>query len=173
MASINPGRRRLRRRFVAVAVAGIIGVGSVTALAYFLTHGFGSSSIAVTVGGAPAPVPISLSLAYTTRPALTPGGAPDTIEVDASNANAVPVEFSLTPVIKTDGTGIYDTTSSSYKDACKASWFTVALTTGGTDTLPAHATSTQVDELTVTLIDSGSDQSACEGLVPEVDISAS
>jgi hypothetical protein len=37
--------------------------------------------------------------------------------------------------VKTDGTGIYDTTSSSYVDACRASWFTATLTTGGTDTI--------------------------------------
>lgn len=169
-------KRRLKLtklRLGAFLAAVLVGSTAVAALAYFATRGTGSSAIIVTNGGTPAPVAITLSLGYQTHPALTPGGAGDTIAVSAANPNSVPVTFALTPVMRTDGTGIYDTTSSAFVDGCKVAWYTAVLTTGGTDSLAAHATSTQVDTLTVSLIESGGVQDACENLSPEVDISAS
>jgi hypothetical protein len=164
--------RRHRRRFIAIGVAGLIGIGSAGALAFFLSRGTGTASQHVTTGSAPI-LSVTILPQAVVGPALLPAGAPDTFLVRVNNSNAVAVELQLTPTVRKDaGGGIFDTTSATFVDACQASWFSATMVTGGVYTIPAGNTP-NLDSVTVSLTDTGTDQSACEALAPEIGVTAS
>jgi hypothetical protein len=176
MASINAPRRRLRRRVAIIVIAGIAGIGGVTAAAYFLTRGTATTTGNAVIGGTPAPIAFELLLSAPTGPALTPGGSAQTLNVFAQNTSSTPLATSITPSLRSDGTGIFDTTSGQFVDACKAVWFSLSTVNppGTQYSLPANMTSvSNIDGVLLKLNDSGTDQSACESLTPEVDVSAS
>jgi hypothetical protein len=160
------------RRHRVLSLLALFGILPVAVLAYFLSHGVGSTTQTVTTAGA-ASEPISLSVGALSGPALSPGGGADTFTVSATNRNADSVAFSLTATVKTDGTGIFDTTSGAYVDSCPASWYSATLQTGGTHILPAGS-GQLIDTVTVAMpTNNGTDQSACESLTPEIDVAAS
>jgi hypothetical protein len=176
MATTNAPRRRLRRRLAIIVIAGVTGIGGITAAAYFLTRGTGATTGSAVIGGTPAPIAFQLSLGAPTGPALTPGGGAQQLNVLAENTSSTPLVTTITASIKTDGTGIWDTTSGKYVDTCKASWFTLTTENpvGTQYNLPANMSSvSNIDAVLLKLNDSGTDQSACESLTPEVDVSAS
>jgi hypothetical protein len=80
------------------------------------------------------------------------------------------------PSIKHDAAGgAYDRVSSAYVDSCSAAWFTVSLADGAgfQYTLPANSGTVALDTATVTMVESGTDQTACAGLSVEIDAIAS
>ena len=85
----------------------------------------------------------------------------------------------MTAAMTTDGSGgVYDTTSSSFVDACKASWFSASI--GSLNkTLPiimssSQFTGTVTGTVTVTMpADALNNQAACGSLTPQVAVTAS
>ena len=66
----------------------------------------------------------------------------------------------------------FDTVSQTFIQDCRAAWFT-ATDTGVTTILPAGPSAANVDTVTVSMLDSGTNQSVCESISPEIDVSAS
>jgi len=175
MESTAP-KRRHRRRLAAILVAAAIGIGSVTALAYFLTRGTSSTSVTAPVGGTPPPIAFTLLTTNVAPGPITPGSGMVEYNINATNPTSTPLTFALTATVKTDGVGgVYDNVSSAFVDGCKASWFTTQIgePVGWQYSLPANATNIGIDHVIVKMTESGTDQSACENLSPEVDVAAS
>lgn len=165
-------KRRFRRRFVAIAVAGCVFIGAAGALAYFVSRGSGTTATNVTTGTA-ATLPVTVVLGPSTGSPLTPAGTAQTFTVQVHNANNVPVDYLLTAAVRSDGAGgVYDTTSGGFVDACLASWYGVTLSVTSPVTQPAN-TLLNEGSGSVTMSDNGADQSACESLTPEIDVTAS
>ena len=152
-----------------------MGVGSVTALAYFLTRGTATTSVTAPISGAPPPVAFTLSTSTAAPGPLTPGGAEVEYNIAGTNPSSTPIVFSMVATVKTDGTGIFDTLSHAYVDGCLASWFTAVIGEPGgfTYSLAGSASGVGLDHVTISMSNPNTDQSACEGLSPEVDIAAS
>lgn len=175
----HPRFRRFRRRTIAIVLAATALIGGGAAFAFFISQGTGSTSQTFAVGSAPT-IPVNVSAQTVSGSALQPGGAAQTAVVKAQNPSSssgnVSVTFSAT--IKQDGAGgIWDAVSSTYVDACPASWFSVSwLGTGTTVTTPVSippGTNMSVDTLSLKLTDSGTSQDACENLQPVVNVVAS
>ena len=170
-ASSWPFHARCVKYIVAVVGVSIAGLGATGALAYFLAHGTGTTTTTVTTGAA-ANVPLTFTAVGASGPVLTPGGASDSFRVNANNGNSAAATFGLAVTAKHDASGgVFNTASSSYVDGCQASWFVITLTTGGPYVVPANS-AVNVDTVTISLTETGTDQSACESLTPEIDIAA-
>jgi hypothetical protein len=166
-------RRRRRRRVAIIAITAAVGIGGITAAAYFLTRGTSTLSVPAPVAGTPPPVAFTLS-ATNPSGAMSPGDA-DSFDLNATNPTATPLIFQLAATVKKDvNGGVYDTVAHAFNDNCLATWFTTAYSSPGmTFTLAANATNVSLEQVVISMIDSGTDQSACESLAIEVDVSAS
>ena len=156
------------KKAVAVLVAGAIALGGAgAALAYFTSSGTGT-------GNATFGTSSNWSVASTapTGGALLPGTGTDTVAYTVTNSGSGYQELNgTTAALTTDvGGGVYDTTTSAFVDGCQASWFTVTNTTVSGDVAGGGDLASS---LTIALNDSGTDQDACQGLDPQVTISAS
>jgi hypothetical protein len=170
--------------FLAVAAIGATAVG---AFAYFLGTGTGTGS--VSVGSAPTEWAISVTAcpaacadgSTATGGALTPGVNSDELDVSVQYLGSGTVTLqSVTGAMTADaGGGVYDLNSHASADSCLASWFAV----GSAAPYTAEAGAPPVSGLShgntwhgyvvVTMPANASvDQSACEGLQPQVTFTA-
>lgn len=161
-------KRFRSKKAVAVLVAGAIVLGGAGAtLAYFTSTGSGTGN--ATVGTS---TDWSVSVAAGTGGPLYPGAGTETIGYTVTNPGTGQQELNATSAALTSDVagGVFDTNTSAYVDTCLASWFTVTNTTVSGDVAPAGSLSSS---LTVVLNDSGTDQDACQGIAPQVTVSAS
>jgi hypothetical protein len=163
-----------KRKIAAVAISSAVILGaSGAALAYFTTSGSGtgngkvgsSTAFAVTVAG------------YTGGP-IYPGSGSENATYTVTNPGpADQLLTSTSAALTTDvGGGVYDTTTAAFVDGCKASWFTVTNHQPTTPAEPAtlHASGTATGGSVDLSMPSNStdNQNACEGLTPQITVSA-
>ena len=166
-----PAGRGYRRKIGLAALAAVIAAGGVVAFAFFTAAGTGTGNGAV---GTSTAWHVSSS-AYTGGP-LYPGSGSENVPFTVTNQNPGNQALtSITSALTTDGSGgIYDVNTSSFNDACLASWFTVSNTTptfpddlAGTAPGPAGSYS---GTATLTMQDFPTSQNACQGVDPQVTI---
>jgi hypothetical protein len=167
----SPEGRNYRRKIAIAAVAAVIAAGGVVAFAFFTAAGSGTGNGAV---GTSTAWNVSSS-AYTGGP-LYPGTGSESVPFAVTNQG--PGNQALTSItsdLTTDGAGgIYDVNTSSFNDACLATWFTVTNTTptfpddlAGTAPGPAG---TYGGTATLTMQDLPTNQNACQGVDPQITI---
>lgn len=157
-----------RRWPAVVAVVGVL-AGAGMALAYFTSTGSGTGHAAV--GNAS---PYAVAVATATGGPLLPGSGSQTVTYVVTNTGSGAEDLNATAAaLTTDASGgVYDTTSGTFVDGCQASWFTVAITDPNLPVDLAPGGSYSAGSATITMQDSGTNQDACEGLTPQVTVSA-
>jgi hypothetical protein len=162
------------------AAAGLLASG-VGVFAYFIGQGTGSAQGNFSVG-APALGTWTIETPYLhTGGPLTPGGDYALYAFDVTNNTSQPMQLNaVTATVTADAAGgVFDTISGKNVDSCKASWFTATLDTDGVPlplVIPAGASLSGYPlnpYIEVALVDSGTNQSACENLAPQFTINAS
>lgn len=157
-----------RRKIAAVAVVAALAIAG-GAAAYFLSTGSGSTTATVGTAG-------TLSVSVTDGgTVLYPGGASDSYTATATNNSTgdLATGTSNTASLATDGSGdlLKPGGASSYT-GCKASWFTVVAPTNQASpvSIAANGGSHTFTGGSVTLTETGTDQSACENATPTVNV---
>jgi len=155
------GKFSITRKKIAVAsAAAVIGAGGVVAYAYFTGTGSGSGS------GAVGNATNTITVVGTESAALYPGGAGGTVSFTASNGSAFNQKLSnihLSAV--TAKVGSSDVTSSCpFSSTSSNSWSMPNVSVGSDGDLAPNASGASLSETgTLSMLDNGSDQSACEG----------
>jgi hypothetical protein len=160
---------KLRTKIAVGATLGaaVLAGGGALAFAYFTSTGSGTGN--GVVGSASN---WSVTAAAPTGGPLLPGSGTETITYTVKNVSNGHQELNgTTAAVTTDGTGILDTISGHYVDTCLASWFTVTNTSPAAADLANNGTAN--GSLTITMGDAAANQNACQGLSPQVTISAS
>jgi len=157
-------RRRMRRALLLAVAATMIAAAS--GLAFYVASGSGSKDTSFATKGAPATVPVNVvvngSPSGTISPPIGPGEAATfDVQINNSSANAAYVnKVGLNTALGDNGIG-------GLPVGCLRSWFTlpdvtINETIAGGDTWSAAATAT------LTFLDSGTNQNACQSIVPVV-----
>ncbi|MFZ0994763.1 MAG: hypothetical protein WAO09_02110 [Candidatus Dormiibacterota bacterium] len=163
--------RGYRRKFALAALAAVIAAGGMVAFAFFTAAGTGTGNGVVGTSTAW----LVSSSAHTGGP-LYPGSGSESIPFTVTNQSPGNQALtSITSALTTDGAGgVYDVNTSSFNDACLASWFTVTNTTptlpddlAGTAPGPAG---TYGGTATLTMQDFPMSQNACQGVDPQITI---
>jgi hypothetical protein len=148
---------------VALAVAG-------SAYAYFTSTGTGTDQTAA-VGSA-----TNFNVTFgTATGAMFPGSGTDTIPYTVTNAGSGSQQLhAISAVVAADVSGNI-TSSGTAVVGCLAVWFTATPPTITAVTLnPSPAAgSTSTGNVTVAMVDSGTNQNVCQGKTPDITISAS
>lgn len=170
-AHVRPRKPRLTRHkkiFLLALITPLL-IGS-SAMAYFALN---QATSHVNVA---APPNFMISIAPPTGTPLSPGNGTETVLFSVINQQpAAQTINTATYALTTDANGgIYDTNTSAFVDTCDASWFTVSGTLGDGITLPLTVPGNDpiyTGTITVTMPDNPTiDQSACEGLSPQVSV---
>jgi hypothetical protein len=161
---------KLRTKIAVGATLGaaVLGGGGMLAFAYFTSTGAGTGN--ATVGSASH---WTVAAAAPTGPALLPGFGTDTVTYTVTNPSSGHQGFNTTTAaLTTDANGgVYDTVNHQYVDGCLATWFTVVNTAPAAADVPGG--NSVSGSLTISLNNVNSAQDACQGLNPQVTISAS
>jgi hypothetical protein len=162
-------KRFRSKKAIAVLVAGAIALGGAgAALAYFTSSGSGTGN--ATVGTSTAFV---VATSAPTGGLLYPGTGDDNVAYTITNpAGSGTQNLSTTSAALTTDTngGVYDTKTSAFNDSCLASWFTV---TNNAPTYGEIADGASVSgSADIVLNDVNVDQDACQGVYPQVTITA-
>jgi hypothetical protein len=164
-------RKFAKRRGIAALT--VVVALALAAGAYAFFTGSGGSGVGnATVGQATA---LAVTLDQPTGDSLLPGAGSNVFAYHVKNAGSGSQQVTtITAALKTDAAGgVFDTKSNSDVDTCKAAWFTVVNAPG---TLPDVLAAGGVHEgsATVTMpANLTENQDACQGLTPEVIVSAS
>lgn len=157
-------RRRFRRAILLMSASAVIAASA--GLAFYVATGSGSKDTSFTTKGAPANVPVLVIVNGSTSGAITspvgPGeSATFDVQINNRSVNAAYVsKVGLDPALGDNGI-------SGLPVGCLRAWFTlpdvtVNETVAGGDTWSA----TQVG--TLTFLDSGTNQNACQSITPVV-----
>ena len=164
---------RRARRVILISTA-IVFLTAGAAFAYFTLTDSGTGYVTDD-----PPATFTITLTAPTGGQLAPGnGVIDSIGFTVTNATSTAQTVNNeTWALTTDSNGgVYDTLTSQYVDGCQASWFTVVGGDGGVALPHSLAAGASLDNggLTVTMpADAGTDQSACQGLDPQVTVTVS
>lgn len=151
--SMIKSRSRTKRIAAVCAAAVVVGGGGGAAFAYWTSSGSGTGT--ATTGTSTT---FTITSAAPTGDPLVPGGASQSVAFTVANPSAATLALSsvVVTVAKSDGT-VWDT-----EPGCSAADYTIgtpAIVYGPVDGLG------DVDgTVTVTLVDTGSDQDACQGV---------
>jgi hypothetical protein len=159
-----PGMRLPFDALIAAAII-IAASGAGLAYAYLTATGPGTNGA---LAGTSAPWGVTVGAASRT---LYPG-LDATVPYTVGNNGAGPQHLNGTTVqFKSDGVVIYDMKTNSYVDGCLSSWFRVGSSSipVGVDVRPGATLSGSVD---IAFDDLPTNQDACKGVVPEVDVRA-
>jgi hypothetical protein len=159
-------RLRSKKVIMALAAGGLtLGLAG-AALAYFTSTGSGTGNATVGTSGN-----WTVATSAPTGGLLYPGVGTDTVAYTVTNDGSGYQELNgTTAALTTDvAGGVFDTNTNAYNDSCEASWFTVTNTSVSGD---VAASADLSSSLTIQLNDSGTDQDACQGVDPQVTISA-
>jgi len=153
---------------VGVAVALTLGLAG-GAFAYFKSTATNTNAY-VTVGSAGW----SITSVSTSGGPLYPNAGTEDVYFNVNNTGGGAQLLSSVGVsLTTDSVGVYDANTAKFVDGCLASWFNVTEVAGAPGGTYGPGTVTPTYEFAITLPDSGTDQSACEGLYPQLTISVS
>lgn len=161
-----------KRRIIALCTLLFVLMAGI-ASAYFVLVSQGTGHVT----DAPVP-PFSVILAPPTGGPLSPGVNVDTVTFTIKNTtdSTQTLQSESWSLSTDDNGGVYDTITGVYVDGCQASWFTIDGGDGGV-TLPSSmpaGTSFTGGAVTVSMpINTAVDQSGCEGLSPQVEVTAS
>lgn len=164
----TPKTPRRKRKWLVLAVVAPLLIGG-AAFAYFnLDQATSHVNVATTPN-------FMISIAQPTGTALSPGSGTETVLFSVVNQVNTQTLNSATYALTSDTAGgIYDTVSNTYIDSCLASWFDVSGTLGAGITLPMTVQAGQAiytGSITVTMpADPTDNQTACEGLSPQVSV---
>lgn len=163
-----------RWKKITISSVGILALMASGAYAYFNLDASGNGYVT----DEPAS-PWVVTVATPTGGYLAPGnGAVDTDNVTIINGSSSPAALNaMTAALTMDPAGgVYDAITQKFVDGCLASWFTVTWGDGGVP-LPhtyAPGTGATLAAVQVTMpANSGTDQSPCMGLNPQVTVGAS
>jgi hypothetical protein len=153
-------------------VLGVIGVLAALAvagasLAYFTDEGSGTGN--ATVGSS---TKYLVTVDAATGGALYPGAGTDTLEYHVKNEGSGHQQLSsITAALTEESGNVYDTTAKAFASGCKASWFKVVNSPG---TLPDDLAggATHSGSATVELKNEAENQNACQGVTPQLTVSA-
>lgn len=154
-------------------VLGVLGVVAALAVAgasfaYFTDEGSGTGN--ATVGSS---TKYAVTVDAATGGALYPGAGTDTLKYHVNNKGSGHQQLSsIGAALTEDASGnVYDTTAKAFASGCKASWFKVVNSPG---TLPDDlaAGATHDGSATIELNDEEENQNACQGVTPQLTVSA-
>lgn len=153
-------------------VLGVLGVLAALAaagasVAYFTDEGSGTGN--ATVGSS---TKYGVTVDAATGGALYPGAGTDTLEYHVKNEGSGHQQLSsITATLTSESGNVYNTTTKAFASGCKASWFTVVNSPG---TLPNDLAggATHNGSATVALNDEAENQNACQGVTPQLTVSA-
>jgi hypothetical protein len=161
------------RRFTKKRVIGALSLIAVLALAggafaYFTSTGTGTGN--ATVGSSST---YTVTVGAPTGGTLYPGSGTDTVSIDVHNNSSGNQQVSnVAASLTANGSGdVYNANTSAYATGCKASWFTVTPSETG---LPAdlNGGGDYTTSATISMQDSNTNQNACQGVAPQVTVSA-
>ena len=166
-------RFTLKKKVAAIGIAAVMAVGGGSAFAYFTSGGSGTGSAQVGTGPGNA---FSFTSAGPATP-LTPGTTSQPFDVSVTNTSdqAAFVGF-VSMSIATYPGGDAATADGSDIPGCLASWFTVDpilnvdTTVGAGDTVTASGLG--IDEPTISMTESGTDQNPCQDASIGINFSA-
>jgi hypothetical protein len=145
--------------------------------AYFAATG--STTTFVSTGGAPSTWVVHVDQINPAQPGpITPGGSPEGLYVEVTNGAATTQTLNaVTATVNADANGgIFDVKSNASVDTCLASWFSVSVSLNGNAlpmAIPAGGAIGNDILVDISMPASGTNQSACENLEPQVTINAS
>jgi hypothetical protein len=158
--------RRIRRKrsIAALSVVAVLALAG-GAYAYFTSAGSGTGHALVG-----SPTAWTVTPAAATGGPLLPGFGTETINYTVTNASAGHQELNMTTaVIVSSGGNV--TSSGTAVPGCLAAWFTPVNTPPAAADLAGGGTAT--GSLTVTMTDAAVTQNACQGVSPDITITAS
>jgi hypothetical protein len=158
-----------KKRIVAtVGTAALVAAMATAAFAYFTSTGTGSGYATVGTQG------WSVSNVSTSGGPLFPNSGSENVNYSLTNTgDASQTPTSLVVTVNTDGGGgIYNLNTSTWNDSCLAGWFSVTNDLNGYVGVSIGAGATVSDYSTITLVDSGGNQNACQGVAPALTITA-
>jgi hypothetical protein len=162
------GLRFTRRKIAIASAVAVLGAGGVIGYAYFTSTGSGTGN--GTVGSASN---YAVTVDTASGSALFPGsGSQNTAYHVKNTSTGFQNLSSITAALTADGAGdVFNTTTSATAVGCKAAWFTV---TNHPGTLPDDLAggATHDGSADITMQDSGTNQDACQGVTPQITISA-
>jgi hypothetical protein len=159
---------RKKRVFVGATVATLALAGG--AFAYFTSSGTGTGY--ATVG---TPATWEVTVAAPTGGPLYPGAGIETVGYTVTNNSGGNQLLSTTTVALTQGGGgeVLNVSSGKYVPGCKASWFILSPSSPNLpDNLASKAAYTE-GSVTIELKNEPESQNACQGVAPQVTVSAS
>jgi hypothetical protein len=169
------------KKIIAVGAAAALTLGIAgTAFAYFTSTGSGTGTAYV---GSTAPWTVAVSLdAGSAGVYLYPGVGTENLDFTITNSSGGPQALTaVNAAVVTDGSGLAETGNpASYITGCYASWFNAsfsgALYLNGVTpyTYGQAVPSGQYvwGQVAVSMTESGTDQSACEGSTPNITVNA-
>jgi hypothetical protein len=158
---------KLTKRRLAAIVCALVALGiAVGAYAYFTSTGSGTDQTAAI--GTSSNFTVSFGTATGT---MYPGTGSDSIPYTITNAGSGSQRLNaVTATVAADGSGNV-TSSGTPVVGCLATWFTATPATVTPTTLAPNGTYNGT--ITVTMIDSGSNQNPCQGKAPDITVNAS
>jgi hypothetical protein len=153
--------------------------------AYFGGNGTSPNVPGVAIGASGGAFTVSAAYTSTGSTTVIPGTGNMMFAVIVTNTATSSVNLdAVTATIEATGGNIYNQATSSVATGCLASWFTLTpsatwLIYGGQETLPHSLTAnggnafTATGTIDLTMQESGTNQSVCEGVVPQISVSAS
>jgi hypothetical protein len=161
--------RFLKRKRVAVPLGVIVSLAlAAGAFAYFTSTGSGTGNATV---GSSSNYAVTVDAA--TGGPLYPGSGTTNLAYHVKNVSPGQQRVSSIAATLTTDTagGVYNTSSSAFVDGCQASWFSVSNHPG---TLPDNLAggATHSGSADVVLNDSGTNQNPCQGVTPQLTVTA-
>lgn len=157
-----------KRVIGALTVVVVLAVAS-GAFAYFTSSGSGTGN--ATVGSAST---YTVTVGAPTGGNLYPGSGTDTVSIDVHNNNSGHQQVSAVAASLTANSNgdVLNTSSGQTATGCKAAWFTVTPSQTG---LPADVAGNgdYTTSATITMQDVNTNQNACQGVSPQLTVSAS
>lgn len=158
-----------KQKRIAAALGVLVALAmAVGAYAYFTSSGSGSGNATV---GSSSNYTVTVDAA--TGGPLYPGSGTTNLAYHVKNAGQGQQQVSsITAALKANVAGdVYNTTTSAYVDGCKAYWFTV---TNHPGTLPDNlaANANHNGDADLVLTDSNTNQDVCQGVKPQLTVSA-
>jgi archaellum component FlaG (FlaF/FlaG flagellin family) len=146
-----------RRKIALGSAVAVMAAGGAVAYAYFTSTGSGNGSASV---GSAASWAVTVS--HDSSAALFPGSGSETLTYTIKNVGGGNQELNAVSISVADAGG------------CLGSWFT-ATDNGGDHAVPSTMAPGAVDTgtLRISLNETNSDQDACQGISPQVTVSAS
>jgi hypothetical protein len=153
--------------------------------AYFGGAGSSGNVPGVAIGGSGGTFTVTAAYTSTGSTTVTPGAGAMVFAVTVTNSTASSLTLDAVngTIVATAG-NVYNVATSSVATGCLATWFTIQSPTGtwlinsGQTSLP-HAlnntsANTAIGTLTLTMpADSSDNQSVCEGVIPQISVTAS